>query len=51
MGESLYQPALRRITGGRDFHGDFTQAMAVSAVLVPEPDNPHDRNAVRVDID
>ena len=51
VGESHYQPALQHITGGRDCHGDFTKAVAVSAVLVPEPTNPYDRNAVRVDID
>ena len=51
VGESHYQPALQRITGGRDCQGDFSNAVAVSAVLVPEPINPHDPNAVRVDID
>jgi hypothetical protein len=51
VGESHYQPALQHITGGKDCHGDFANAVAVSAVLVPEPTNPYDRNAVRVDID
>lgn len=44
-GESHYQDALRELTGsdGRDsVRRDF------EAVLAPEPDNPFDRNAVKV---
>lgn len=50
VGESHYQSALQAVVGGRDAYG-FENAVAARAVLVPEPDNPHDRNAVRVDID
>jgi hypothetical protein len=48
-GEAHYQPALRAICGRR---GD--EAVSVegkTALLVPEPDNPHDHLAVRVEID
>lgn len=50
VGESHYQPALRAIVGNRDAFG-FENAVSATAVLVPEPRNRHDRNAVRVDID
>lgn len=48
VGESNYQDALSQICGGRtrDGHQIHTRAQ-----LVPEPSNPHDCNAVRVDID
>lgn len=42
---------LMEIVVGRDCHGDFANAVPASAVLVPEPTNPHHRNAVRLDID
>lgn len=41
VGESYRQSALRRL-----WNPDVTY----DAVLIPEPDNPHDRNAVRVEI-
>ena len=43
VGESHYQPALKKIAGGE-------RRKRVTAHLVLEPDNPHDANAVRVDI-
>jgi hypothetical protein len=47
VGESNYQQALKRICGGvtRDGVEKLT-----SATLVLEDSNPHDKNAVRVDI-
>jgi HIRAN domain len=48
VGESFYQPALVAITGRRkwvEVHHDCT------AILVLEPQNPHDPHAVRVEID
>lgn len=49
-GESHYQPALRSSVRGRAAGYDFDDHLPVTAVLVPEPANPHDRNAVRVDV-
>lgn len=47
VGESHYQPALSEICGGRTREGhDFRTV----AVLRPEPSNPHDPNAVRIEI-
>ena len=43
-GESHYQDALHEIAGGQD-------RLETTAALVPEPTNPHDENAVRVEID
>lgn len=51
VGESHYQPALRAAAKDRAASGDIRNALQVKAVLVPEPTNPHDRNAVRVDVD
>ena len=48
VGESYYQAHLWRLVGG--FHEDRVR-IAVRAVLDPEPDNPHDANAVRVLVD
>lgn len=48
VGESHYQKALERIAGGRSEDGAEHDCIAV---LVPEPQNKHDRNAIRVDID
>lgn len=48
VGESHYQKALERIAGGRSDDGAEHDCIAV---LVPEPQNKHDRNAIRVDID
>ncbi|MEU0789400.1 HIRAN domain-containing protein [Amycolatopsis sp. NPDC005961] len=49
VGESHYQDALRQVAGGRAFGTDFEEHLPATAVLVPEPENPWDRNAVRVD--
>ncbi len=46
-GESHYQEALREIAGTAE--GEVR--LEVTAALVPEPANPHDPNAVRVEID
>jgi hypothetical protein len=43
-GESHYQDALRAIADGAD--GEVR--LEREATLVPEPDNPHDANAVKV---
>lgn len=43
-GESHYQDALRAITRGEP-------RLNTDAALIPEPDNPHDPNAIRVEID
>lgn len=48
VGESHYQAALTKIVGGRSRAGHDHQCVAL---LVPEPKNPHDRNAVGVLID
>jgi hypothetical protein len=50
VGESHYQPALRRLANEIEVGSDFNQHLPVVAILVPEPENPHDRNAVRVDV-
>jgi len=46
-GESHYQDALHAIAGD----GDGEVRFEATAALVPEPSNPHDPNAVRVEID
>lgn len=54
VGESHYQPALRRAANGRAADvsgGDFSRAIQVTARLVPEPDNPYDSSAVAVVVD
>jgi HIRAN domain-containing protein len=48
VGESNYQDALWSLCGGSP--GDRIRCETV-AVLVPEPDNPHDANAIAVRID
>jgi hypothetical protein len=48
VGESYYQDALWTICGGTI--GDRVRC-DITAVLVPEPDNPYDANAVAVHID
>lgn len=48
VGESRYQRALETIAGGR---GEDGARHKCHAVLRPEPDNPHDSNAVRVEVD
>ncbi len=45
VGESHYQEALESICGGRT---ENSQRLEVEAFLVPEDDNPHDTNAVRI---
>jgi hypothetical protein len=45
VGESRYQDALWKIVGGR--RGDPVR-YETEAVLEPEPDNPHDANAIKV---
>lgn len=48
VGEASYQPALRQICGSdrwEDIRCDVT------AALVPQPENPHDPNAVVVQVD
>lgn len=47
VGESHYQPALRAIASGQQ--NDY-EAIQVRAVLIPDDDNPYDKNAVRVEI-
>jgi hypothetical protein len=49
VGESHYQHAIAQVAGGRSTYS-LEDAIAAIAVLVPEPHNPHDRNAVRVDL-
>lgn len=46
-GESFYQPALIRATGAPRT-GEYSYEC--SALLVLDPENPHDKNAVRVEI-
>lgn len=48
VGESNYQPALEDLCRGRTPDGADAY---FTAVLVPERDNPHDYNAVRVEIE
>lgn len=51
VGESHYQPALKKAAGGRTVpEGKFDQAISVQATLVPEPSNKYDRNAVKVEV-
>lgn len=46
-GESHYQEALRELV--EDAEGEVRHP--VDAALVPEPENPHDPNAIRVEIE
>jgi hypothetical protein len=48
VGESRYQEALELICGGRVEKGAWLRTVAV---LILEDDNPHDNQAVRVDIE
>lgn len=50
VGESFYQPAIFAAARGRVAHGGFENALDATAVLVPDPENPHDESAVRVDV-
>ena len=45
VGESFNQGALNRICGGKT---DAGHELEVTAVLIEEPENPHDPNAVKV---
>jgi len=47
VGEASYQPALRRISGGRRERGDDVE---FEVLVQREPDNPHDSNAVCVTV-
>jgi hypothetical protein len=47
VGESHYQSDLERIAGGRS---DESAEVFCNAYLVPEPYNPHDKNAVAIKI-
>jgi hypothetical protein len=47
-GESQYQDALRKVIGGKPKE---EVRVPKQAALIPEPDNKHDRNAVKVYID
>ena len=49
VGTSHYQEALLELTGGRA--GDEEIRVQKVALFVPEPENPHDPNAVAVKID
>lgn len=48
VGTSHYQPALTEISGRR---ADEEIRFETRATLVPEPDNPHDPNAIAVQIE
>lgn len=48
VGESHYQPALSLAANGAVVT-DFKHGVRTWCALVPEPSNPHDRHAVRVD--
>lgn len=47
VGESHYQQALEKLCGGRT---EDSQERIFEALLVPDDDNPHDSQAVRVEI-
>jgi hypothetical protein len=47
VGESFYQEDLERICGGKTEDGVEFEC---EAALVPEAGNPHDKNAVRIEI-
>lgn len=48
VGTSHYQPALAEISGRR---GDEEIRFETQGTLVPEPDNPHDPNAIAVHVE
>jgi hypothetical protein len=48
VGEAQYQGVLERLAGGRS---DLSANVPVSCVLLPEPHNPHDANAVAIQVD
>ena len=47
VGTSKYQRELTRLFGPKGAHGAQEQC---GAILVPEPKNPHDKNAIRCEI-
>ncbi|WP_156400342.1 HIRAN domain-containing protein [Caulobacter sp. Root655] len=47
VGESNYQEALSRVCGGHNRHG---HELTTTGVLMPEPTNPYDPNAIMVTI-
>ena len=47
VGEASYQPALRRISGGRRERGEDVE---FEVLVLREPDNAHDSNAVCVTV-
>jgi Protein of unknown function (DUF2510)/HIRAN domain len=47
VGEASYQPALRRISGGRRERGEDVE---FDVLVYREPDNPYDPNAVQVSV-
>jgi hypothetical protein len=51
VGESQYQEALRAAVGGRASRNGYEDAIPVTALLVPDPRNPYDSNAVRVEVE
>ncbi|APU15616.1 hypothetical protein UA74_17940 [Actinoalloteichus fjordicus] len=50
VGESYYQQALRFVTRGATSGNTFDDHIPVTAALVPEPYNPWDKTAVRIDV-
>lgn len=50
VGESFYQEALEIVARGDTFEREIASHLPVRVVLVPEPENPFDDNAVRVDV-
>jgi hypothetical protein len=50
VGESHYQQALSLVCQGKISGDDFDSHIPVTAVLVPEPENAWDENAVRIDV-
>jgi HIRAN domain-containing protein len=52
VGESYRQAGIEFVVAGRAVAdgGDWDNALRAEAALVPEPDNPYDGNAVRVDL-
>ena len=50
VGESHYQPALADAAKGLAAGDSWEEKIPVVAVLVPEPENPYDEYAVRVDV-
>ena len=47
VGESYYQPALESICGGREA---WPEGKIVEAILIHEDNNPHDNQAISINI-